>query len=43
MDLVSIEKEIHNLKINKSSQSADILTKFIKENVDIFQNFYGKA
>ena len=36
MDLVSTEKEIHNLKINKASQSSDIPTKIIKENVDVF-------
>ena len=43
IDLASIEKEIHNLKMNKASQSSDIPTKIIKENVDILLNFYGKA
>ena len=36
MDLASIEKEIHNLKINKVSQRLDIPTKIVKEIVDIF-------
>ena len=39
MDLASIEKEIHNLKTNKSSQSSGISTKIIKKNVDIFAEF----
>ena len=39
IDLESIEKEIHNLKINKTSQSSDIPTKILKENVDIFAEF----
>ena len=43
IDLASIEKEIHNLKMNKASQSSDIPTKIIKENVDICADFYGKA
>ena len=43
MDLASIEKEIHNLKINKASQSSDIPTKIIKENVDIFAEFLWKS
>ena len=45
IDLSSIEKEIHNLKMNKGSQSSDIPTKIIKENFDIFAalHFYGKA
>ena len=43
MDLASIEKEIHNLKINKASQSSNIPTKTIKENVDIFAEFLGKS
>ena len=43
MDLASIEKEIHNLKINKASQSSDIPTKIIKENVDIFAEFLWKT
>ena len=43
MDLVSIEKEIHNLKINKASQSLDIPTKTITENVDIFIEFFWKS
>ena len=42
MYLASIEKEIHNLKINKASQSSDIPTKIIKENVDIFAEFLWK-
>ena len=42
MDLASIEKEIHNLKINKASQSSYIPTKIIKENVDIFAEFLWK-
>ena len=43
MDLASIEKEIHNLKINIASQSSDIPTKIIKENVDIFAEFLWKG
>ena len=39
MDMTSIEKEIHNLKINKAPQNSDIPTKIIKENVDIFAEF----
>ena len=42
MDLASIEKEIHNLKLNKGSQNSDIRTKIIKENVDIFVDFLCK-
>ena len=42
IDLESIEKEIHNLKINKTSQSSDIPTKIIRENVDIFAEFLWK-
>ena len=38
-----LKKEIHNLKINKASQSSDIPTKIIKENVDIFAEFLWKA
>ena len=43
MDLASTKKEIHNLKINKASQSSDIPTKIIKENVDIFAEFLWKT
>ena len=43
MDLASTKKEIHNLKINKASQSSDIPTKIIKENVDIFAEFLWKS
>ena len=43
MDLESIEKGIDNLKINKESQSSDIPTKIIKENVDIFAEFLWKS
>ena len=43
MDLASIEKEIHNLKTNKASQSSDIPTKIIKKNVDIFAEFLWKS
>ena len=43
MDLSSIEKEVDNLKINKASQSSDIPTKTIKENVDIFAEFLWKS
>ena len=43
IDLASIEKEIHNLKMNKASQSSDIPTKIIKENVDIFAEFLWKS
>ena len=43
IDLASIKKEIHNLKINKASQSSDIPTKIIKENVDIFAEFLWKS
>ena len=39
MDLESIEKEIQNLEISKGSQSSDISTKIIKENVNIFAEF----
>ena len=39
IDLISIEKEIRNLKMNKASQSSDIPTKIIKQNVDIFAKF----
>ena len=42
MDLASIETEILNLKINKVSQSSDIVTKIIKEKVDIFAEFLRK-
>ena len=35
-DLASIEKETHNMKINKSSQILDMPTKIVKEHVDIF-------
>ena len=42
IDLASIEKEIHNLKMNKASQSSDIPTKIIKENVDVFAEFLWK-
>ena len=42
-DLKSIEKRIDNLKINKESQSSDIPTKIIKENVDIFADFLWKS
>ena len=40
IDLASIEKEIHNLKMNKASQ---ISAKIIKENVDIFAEFLWKS
>ena len=43
MHLASIEKEIHNLKINKTSQSSDIPTKTINENVDIFGELLWKS
>ena len=43
MDLASIEKESHNLKIDKASPSLDIQTKIIKENVDIFVEFLWKS
>ena len=43
MDLASIEKEIHNLKINKSSPSLDIPTKTIKETIGIFSEFLWKS
>ena len=41
-DLAHIEKEINNLKISRASQSPDISTKSIKENVDIFEEFLWK-
>ena len=41
-DLAHIEKEINNWKINRASQSSDISTKSIKENVDIFEEFLWK-
>ena len=34
-----VETEIRLLKLNKASQYSDILTKFIKENSDIFSSF----
>ena len=43
MNLASIEKEIHNLKISKASVSSDISTKIIKENIDIFEEFLWKT
>ena len=43
MDLTSTEKEIHKLKINKASQSSNIPTKIIKENVDILAEFLWKS
>ena len=43
MGLASIKKEILNLKIKKASQSSDILTKIIKENVDAFAEFVWKS
>ena len=43
INLASVEKEINNLKINKASQSSDIPTKIIKENVDIFVEFLWKT
>ena len=43
MDLASIEKEIHNLKINKVSQRLDIPTKIVKKIVDIFAEFLWKS
>ena len=43
IDLASIEKEMHNLKMNNASQSSDIPTKIIKENVDIFAEFLWKS
>ena len=39
IDLISIGKEIRNLKMNKASESSDIPTKIIKQNVDIFAKF----
>ena len=42
MDLASIKKEIHNLKINKASQRLDIPTKIMKENIDILAEFLWK-
>ena len=39
IDLISIEKEIRNLKMNKASESSDMPTKIIKQNVDIFAKF----
>ena len=41
--MASIEKEIHNLKINKASQNSDILIKNMKENDDIFAEFLWKS
>ena len=43
IDLASIEKEIHNLKMNIASQSSDIPTKNITEMLIFLLNFYGKA
>ena len=42
MDLAIIDKGVHNLKMNKASQSSDIPTKIIKENVDFFVEFLWK-
>ena len=39
VDQKEIEKEILNMDVNKASQSSDIPTKIVKENVDIFGNF----
>ena len=38
-----IIKEINNLKTNKATQSTDIPTKLIKENSDIFGDFFLKT
>ena len=43
LDLASIEKEIHNLKINQASQSSDIHTKIIKEIVGICPELLQKS
>ena len=43
IDLASIGKEIHNLKLNKPSQSSDFSTKIVKENTDIFAEFLWKS
>ena len=43
MNLGSIEKEFHNLKINKAPQSLDVPTKTINENVDIFAEYLWKS
>ena len=43
IDLASIEKEIHNLKLNKTSQSSNIPTKIIKKNVNSFTKLLWKT
>ena len=41
-DFSSIEKKVHNLKINIASQTSDITTKLLKKNIDIFTEFLWK-
>ena len=36
-------KKIYNLKMNKASQSLDIPTKVVKENVNVFAEFLWKS
>ena len=43
IDLASGRKEIHNLKINKISQTLDIPSKIIKKNVDMFTEFLWRS
>ena len=37
-----IRKELNNLIINKATQNTDISTKIIKENSDIFGDFFSQ-
>ena len=43
IDLASAPKELHNLKINKISQTLDIPSKIIKKNVDMFTEFLWRS
>ena len=42
IDLAIIAKEVHNLKVNTASQSSDISTKIVKENINVFAEFLWK-
>ena len=43
MNLGSIENEIHDLKINKTSHNSNVPTKTKKKNIDSFAEINGKA
>ena len=38
-----LEKEVHNLKVNTASQSSDISTKIVKENINVFAESLWKS